>query len=81
MGNPMMQMLMGNNLSQVKQMWGMLKNAGNPQALFRQMMANNPQMQEIQKMIDQNGGDPKTAFYKLAQDKGVDPNEIINALK
>lgn len=29
-------------------------------------------------MINQNGGDAKTLFYKMAQQKGVDPNTIIN---
>ena len=59
----------------------MLKNAGNPQAMINQMIRSNPQIQEAQKIIDQNGGDPKATFYRLAQEKGVDPNEIINALK
>lgn len=84
MGNPMLSQLnkgMMGNLSQVKQMWGMLKNAGNPQAMLQQMMSNNPQYAQIQKMISASGGDPKAAFYKLAEEKGIDPNEIINALK
>ena len=59
----------------------MLKNAGNPQAMLQQMMSNNPQYAQIQKMISASGGDPKAAFYKLAEEKGIDPNEIINALK
>lgn len=29
-------------------------------------------------MVNQNGGDAKTLFYRMAQQKGVDPNTIIN---
>ena len=78
MGNPMLSQLNRGNLSQIKQAWGLLKNAGNPQAMLQQMMNNNPQ---IQQLVNAAGGDPKAAFYKLAEQKGVDPNEIINALK
>ena len=46
--------------------------------MLQQMMNNNPQ---IQQLVNAAGGDPKAAFYKLAEQKGVDPNEIINALK
>lgn len=49
--------------------------------MLQQMMSNNPQYAQIQKMISASGGDPKAAFYKLAEEKGIDPNEIINALK
>ena len=56
----------------------MLKNAGNPQAMLSQMMQNNPQ---VQALMSASGGDPKAAFYKLAKEKGVDPQTIIDALK
>lgn len=55
-----------------------IKSANNPQALLNQMVGNNPQIKQI---IDQYGGDPKTAFYGFAEANGVDPNEIINMLK
>lgn len=55
-----------------------IKSANNPQALLNQMVGNNPQIKQI---IDQYGGDPKTAFYRFAEANGVDPNEIINMLK
>lgn len=45
--------------------------------IVNQAIQNNPQMKQVMDYINQNGGDPKTAFYKLAQEKGVDPNEII----
>ena len=54
-----------------------LKATSNPQALVNQMMANNPQVQQV---INQYGGDPKTAFYKYAETNGIDPNEILKML-
>ena len=52
----------------------MFRNAGNPQALLQNMIQSNPQVREIMQLIQQNGGDAKGTFYKLAQEKGVDPD-------
>lgn len=50
----------------------------NPQAFVQNMINQNPQVKQI---LDQNGGDAKTAFYKLAEQKGIDPNQIIDLFK
>ena len=50
-------------------------------AAIQQMSANNPQMQQVMNVIQQNGGDPRAAFYNMAQQKGIDPNVILNQLK
>ena len=55
-----------------------LKATNNPQTMVNQMMMNNP---EVQKIINQYGGDPKTAFYKYAEVNGIDPEEILNLIK
>ena len=65
-------------LSQAKQMVQMVKSSGNPQAMVNQMISKNPQVNQI---IQQYGGDPKTAFYKYAEANGVDPNEILQMMK
>ena len=44
-------------------------------------MMNNPNFKQAMDYINANGGDPKTAFYKLAKEKGVDPEEMINKIK
>lgn len=59
----------------------MVNGSQNPQLLLNQMMTNNPQMKQVMDIIKQAGGDPKKAFYSLAEQKGVDPDEIINMLK
>lgn len=55
-----------------------IKSTSNPQMLLNQMMSNNPQVKQI---INQYGGDPKTAFYKYAEANNVNPDDILNMLK
>lgn len=55
-----------------------IKSSGDPQAMLSQMVTKNPQVNQI---IKQYGGDPKTAFYKYAEANGVDPNEILQMMK
>ena len=53
--------------------------AKDPMAAVRQMAPNNEQMQKVQQVIDQNGsGNPQQAFYALAQQMGVDPNNVLS---
>lgn len=48
--------------------------------MFNQMLSNNPQLKQVMSFIQQNGGDPKQAFYNYAQQVGVNPQDIINQL-
>lgn len=68
------------NLGQIKQMIGMVKNAGNPQAMMNQLIQSNPQMGQVMNLVQRYGGDPQKAFYALAQQKGVNPDEILSML-
>lgn len=58
-----------------------IKSAKNPQMLINNMVNQNPQMKEVMKFVKDNGNDPKKAFYKMAEQKGVNPDEILNMLK
>lgn len=49
----------------------------NPQAVLQSM----PQYQQAIQYINQNGGDPKTAFYNLAAQRGINPNDILNQIR
>lgn len=68
-------------LKPVKDMIRMVQSASNPGATLQQMLANNPQMQQAVEFINKCGGDPQKAFYALAKQKGVNPDDILNALK
>jgi len=81
-GNPMLQMLNQsrplNNNNGLMNMIAAFKNSPNPQAMINNMIAQNPQ---VTGLINQYGGDPKSAFYALAQQRGINPNDILNMLK
>lgn len=58
-----------------------MQNSRNPQAMLGTLMNQNPQMQNVMNIINQYGGDARTAFYETAKERGVDPNQIINMLR
>ena len=45
------------------------------------MMQQMPQYREVMDYVNQNGGDAKTAFYNKAKEMGVDPNEVLKAMR
>ena len=61
-------------------MIGTVQAAKDPMGTINQMAANNPQMQQVMQVIQQNGGNAKQAFYNMAQQRGVDPNMILQQL-
>lgn len=42
---------------------------------------NLPEMKNILGLINQNGGNAKQFFYKLAEQKGVNPDTILSMFK
>ena len=68
-------------ISQLKMLLQFANSAPNPTAVAQTLLKNSPRYNEIQRLISQNGGDPKAAFYNLAKEKGVDPDSIINMLR
>lgn len=81
----MLSMLNQNRVSSqiqpIKNALNMVKTAQNPQLMLNQLMQNNPMYSQVQQIIQQNGGDAQKAFYSLAQQMGVDPNQILSQLK
>lgn len=54
-----------------------IKSIGNPQMMIQQM----PQYKQVMDYVEQNGGDAKSAFYKMAGEMGIDPDEIVKAMR
>ena len=54
-----------------------VKTAQNPQVALQQMVQNNPELKQVVEYVNANGGDPEKAFYKLAEEKGVNPRDIL----
>lgn len=69
------------NLQRTKDLLYQIKNSGNPQGMLNMLMQQNPQIRNVMQIVQENGGDPKKAFYSTAEKMGVNPNEIISMLK
>ena len=78
MANPMMAALMSQKLGPMKQAVGAMRNPG---LMLNQMFAGNPNYQQAQQLIQQSGGDARKAFYDLAQQMGIDPEQILSQLR
>ena len=71
-GNPMM--------AKVKQMANAVKMARDPQAALSGMIGNNPHLQQVMNVVRQHGNDPMRAFREMAEENGLDPDEILSML-
>lgn len=78
--NPMLTNLNQNRMAPIKQMMNTLRNSGNPQMMLNQMLMQNPNYRQVMNYVNANGGDAKTAFYKMANERGVNPDEILRQL-
>ena len=56
---------------------GQIKSIGNPAMMIQQM----PQYQEVMEYVKANGGDARSAFYTKAKEMGLDPDEIVKAMR
>ena len=69
-------------LTQIKQMIGAMRNAGNPQAMLQQMMQQRgPQLAQAMDLVQKHGGDARAAFRDLATQKGISPEEIEELMR
>ena len=75
-----MQRQLMQNIAPAKNLLNTIRNSANPQAMLQQMMLQNPQISNVIKYINDNGGDAREVFYKTAQEQGINPQEIINVL-
>lgn len=62
-------------------MMNTLKSAKNPNALLTAMINQNPMLKQTMDVVKTYGGDPKKAFYKMAKEKGINPEEILALLR
>ena len=67
-----------NNIQAIKQMAQMVKSSNNPQMMLYNLLSQNPRTSQLMNMF---GGDPKTAFYNLARQKGIDPDQFVSMIK
>lgn len=70
-----------NNNSNFKNFISAFKNNSNPQQFLLNYIKNNPQAQNIYKLLQNSNKSPKELFYELASQKGINPDDILNMLK
>ena len=70
-----------NQIQPIKQAMSMVRSASNPGAMLNQVLAQQPAYQQVTKLIADSGGDAQKAFYALAEQNGIDPQQILDALK
>lgn len=81
--NPLMNAIGGQstntgNIQQIKRMMNMFKSIQNPQEAMNQLAKQNPMVANI---IQISNGDLKGTFYKMCQEKGVNPDDILKQLQ
>lgn len=64
-------------MTKIQQFTSAVKAARNPQAMLDSM----PQMKQVRQIIDQHGGDPMKAFREMAEENGLDPDEILSMIR
>lgn len=64
-------------IKQIKQTISLLKKAKDPYALVMSM----PGAEKAKEYIAKCGGDPQKALEQLAQERGIDIEQIMSALK
>ena len=67
--------LMGNQTNNYN-----VNNNNNMKMLFMNLVRNNPRIQEVLSAVSNSNMTPKNLFYQMANQKGVDPNQILNIL-
>ena len=45
------------------------------------MLQQMPQFREVVDYVKANGGDPEAAFYSKAKEMGLDPEEVLKAMR
>ena len=81
--NPLMNAIGGQptnngNIQQIKRMMNMFKSIQNPQEDMNQLAKQNPMVGNI---IQMSNGELKGTFYKMCQEKGVNPDDILKQLQ
>ena len=59
----------------------MVKNSQNPTAMIQQMMNNNPNLKQVMDVINQHGGNIEKAVRTVAEQNGLNPEDVINMFK
>ena len=59
----------------------MAKSGNNPQQLLNSLAGQNPQLNQVMQLVNSGKMTPKQIFINMANQQGVNPNDIISMLK
>lgn len=68
-------------IQQIKNLMSMVQMSTDPNAALANLINQNPTVKNLIMLAKSNGSDLQQVFYTLAQQRGVNPNDIINALR
>lgn len=52
-------------------------NSGNPMSAIRNMVAQNPQYQQVIGLLQACNGNPQSVVEQIAQQRGIDVNQLV----
>ena len=79
--NPQMPQQMNQSIQQIKNMMSMVQMSANPQMALQNIVNQNPNLKNILNLAGSNGANLQQVFYNMAKQKGVNPEDVINALR
>ena len=53
----------------------------NPMNWLKEQLQTNPQVQQVMKIVEDNGGDAKTAFYNECKKRNADPEQVLQQMR
>lgn len=59
----------------------MAKSGNNPQQLLNSLAGQNPQLNQVMQLVNSGKITPKQLFMNMANQQGINPNDIISMLK
>ena len=71
---------MGGKMQQLRNMIGLIKGGGNPQALLQTLFAQNQQKAQEFNAFMQGGGNPKQFVMDYCQKNNTTPEELMKQL-
>ena len=59
----------------------MAKSGNNPQQLLNSLAGQNPQLNQVMQLVNSGKMTPKQIFMTMANQQGINPNDIISMFK
>jgi hypothetical protein len=68
-------------LRTIKNLSETIKSGNDPVSVLNMAAQQNPQIAAVMNMVSGSKMTPKQMFTMMAQQRGIDPNQIVNMLK